>query len=77
LTYYPRQYQAHNATAEADFRRTEAAFLSDRVCVLSPHPGRLTAVVDVTLPRPRVREIRENPEYFSLIAKIRNSFEGV
>lgn len=55
----------------------ESVYLSDRVCVLSPHPGRLSAVVDITLPRPRVKEMRESPEFFSLVSRIRNSFEGV
>ncbi len=55
----------------------EAVYLSDRVCVLSPHPGRLSAVVEITLPRPRVREQRDTSEFFALVSKIRNSFEGV
>jgi NitT/TauT family transport system ATP-binding protein len=55
----------------------ESVYLSDRVCVLSPHPGRLSAVVDIDLPRPRTREMRESPEFFSLVSRIRNSFEGV
>jgi NitT/TauT family transport system ATP-binding protein len=55
----------------------EAVYLSDRVCVLSPHPGRLSAVVEITLPRPRVREMRDSAEFISLVSKIRNSFEGV
>ncbi|MCX7658383.1 MAG: ABC transporter ATP-binding protein [Oscillospiraceae bacterium] len=55
----------------------ESVFLSDRVCVLSPHPGRLSAVVDIDLPRPRTKEMRESPEFFNLVTKIRNSFEGV
>ncbi len=55
----------------------EAIFLSDRVFVLSPHPGRLSSVVDIELPRPRTREMRNSPEFFRLIADIRGSFEGV
>lgn len=55
----------------------EAVFLSDRVCVLSPHPGRLSAVVDIPLPRPRTGETRASDEFFRLAARIRDSFEGV
>lgn len=55
----------------------ESVFLSDRVCVLSPHPGRLSAVVNVDLPRPRTNDMRTTPEFSSLVAQIRNSFEGV
>ncbi|MCI3922253.1 ABC transporter ATP-binding protein [Paenibacillus sp. TRM 82003] len=55
----------------------EAIFLSDQVYVLSPHPGRLSAVVNVPLPRPRTKEMRNSAEFFSLIAAIRDRFEGV
>lgn len=55
----------------------ESVFLSDRVCVLSPHPGRLSAVVDIDLPRPRTMDIKDTPEFTALVAKVRNSFEGV
>ncbi len=54
----------------------EAVFLSDRVCVLSPHPGRLSAVVDIDLPRPRNMEVRESQHFSELVNKVRNSFEG-
>ncbi|WP_438447610.1 ABC transporter ATP-binding protein [Gorillibacterium sp. sgz5001074] len=55
----------------------EAVFLSDRVFVLSPHPGRLSAVVPIPLGRPRTKEMRNSRPFFQLIADIRDSFEGV
>lgn len=55
----------------------EAVFLSDRVVVLSPHPGRLSAIVDIDLPRPRESSLREDPVFYEYVSKIRKSFEGV
>ena len=56
---------------------SESVYLSDRVCVLSPHPGRLSAVIDINLPRPRTEEMRDSPELNALVVKVRKSFEGV
>lgn len=55
----------------------EAVYLSDRVVVLSPHPGRVSAIVDIDLPRPRPMEIKQSQEFNALVSKVRNSFEGV
>lgn len=55
----------------------ESVFLSDRVCVLSPHPGRLSATIDIDLPRPRDNSLKNTHEFIDLVAKVRNSFEGV
>jgi NitT/TauT family transport system ATP-binding protein len=54
----------------------ESVFLSDRVCVLSPHPGRLSAIVESGLPRPRKTDNRNMPEFNAAVTKIRQCFEG-
>ena len=56
---------------------SEAVFLSDRVVVLSPHPGRVSAVIDIDIPRPRDMDSKQTSEFYDYITKIRNSFEGV
>ena len=55
----------------------ESVYLSDRVVVMSPHPGRVSAVVNIDLPHPRRPEMRESQEYYDYVSLIRNSFEGV
>lgn len=54
----------------------EAAYLSDRVAVFSPHPGRLSAMVDIDLPRPRTKALRYTAECNKLVEYIRSCFEG-
>jgi NitT/TauT family transport system ATP-binding protein len=51
----------------------EAVFLSTRVVVMSPRPGRITGSVDVDLPRPRSNETREQPRYAELIRDVRRT----
>jgi NitT/TauT family transport system ATP-binding protein len=55
----------------------ESVFLSDKVFVLSPRPGRLSAEIDIDLPRPRLPEMRNSPRFNELVIKIRSSFEGI
>jgi NitT/TauT family transport system ATP-binding protein len=50
----------------------EAVFLSDRVVIMTPRPGRVEHVVQVDLPRPRESEIRQNERFFHLIAEVRS-----
>ncbi len=56
---------------------SEAVFLSDRVVVLSPHPGRVSGIVDIDIKRPRGMKSKQSKEFYDYITKIRNTFEGV
>ncbi len=49
----------------------EAVFLSDRVVVLAPRPGRLVDIVDIDLPRPRVLEMKQSDRLFHNTARVR------
>ena len=49
----------------------EAVFLSGRVVVLSPRPGRIERVVEVDLPQPRSEKTRAMPRFFELVTLVR------
>ena len=50
----------------------EAVILSDRVVVMTAHPGRVRRVLDIDLPRPRTEEIRESDEFAHVENEIRH-----
>ena len=54
----------------------EAVFLSSRVAVMSPRPGRIVRVIDIDLPRPRTDDTRESTRYFALITEVRETLRG-
>ncbi|HSL32044.1 MAG TPA: ABC transporter ATP-binding protein, partial [Candidatus Limnocylindrales bacterium] len=54
----------------------EAVFLSSRVVVMSPRPGRITKVIDVDLPRPRSVETRESRRYFEIVTEVREALRA-
>ena len=54
----------------------EAVFLSSRVVVMSPRPGRITKIIDVDLPRPRDVETRESRRYFELVTDVREALRA-
>jgi NitT/TauT family transport system ATP-binding protein len=50
---------------------SEAVFLSTRVVVMSPRPGRIAGSIDIDLPFPRTVETREDPHFFELVTEVR------
>jgi NitT/TauT family transport system ATP-binding protein len=49
---------------------SEAVFLSSRVCVMSPRPGRVVAEFDIPFPYPRSPELRFDPEFGRLSSEV-------
>jgi len=54
----------------------EAVFLSDRVLVMTPRPGRIADDVRVDLPRPRSLEVMTTSEFGSAVKRIRHCFSS-
>jgi NitT/TauT family transport system ATP-binding protein len=55
---------------------SEAVFLSTRVVVMSPRPGRIAGVVPIDLPYPRTTDTREEPRFFERVTEVRELLRG-
>jgi NitT/TauT family transport system ATP-binding protein len=55
----------------------EAVFLSTRVVVMSPRPGRITDAIDVELGEGRGVETRETDAFFAHVTAVREALRGV
>lgn len=55
----------------------EAVFLSTRVIVLSPRPGRIADVIDIDLRQPRSEDTREADRFYEKLTEVREALRGV
>ncbi len=54
----------------------EAVYLSTRIVVMSPRPGRITDVIENTLPRDRPLDIRDTPEFLEIAHRVREGLRA-
>jgi len=54
----------------------EAVYLSTKIVVMSPRPGRITDVIDSTLPRERPLDIRDTPEFLEIAHRVRDGLRA-
>ena len=54
----------------------EAVFLSTRIVVMSPRPGRILDVITSTLPRERNLDIRETPDFLKIAHRVRQGLRA-
>ncbi|MGV3651066.1 MAG: ABC transporter ATP-binding protein [Devosia sp.] len=54
----------------------EAVYLSTRIVVMSPRPGRVIDVIDSDLPAERPLDLRETPEFLRLAARVRDGLRA-
>lgn len=54
----------------------EAVFLSTKIVVMSPRPGRIIDIIDCDLPRDRTVEIRDTPEFIEIAQRVRTGLRA-
>ena len=54
----------------------EAVYLSTKIVVMSPRPGRITDIIDSPLPRERPLDIRDSPEFIDIAHRVREGLRA-
>jgi NitT/TauT family transport system ATP-binding protein len=54
----------------------EAVYLSTKIVVMSPRPGRITDVIDSPLPAARPLDIRDSAEFIAIAHRVRDGLRG-
>jgi NitT/TauT family transport system ATP-binding protein len=54
----------------------EAVYLSTKIVVMSPRPGRITDVIESPLPKERPLDIRDSPEFIEIAHRVREGLRA-
>ena len=54
----------------------EAVYLSTKIVVMSPRPGRITDVIESTLPKDRPLDIRDSKEFIEIAHRVRDGLRA-
>ncbi len=54
----------------------EAVYLSTKIVVMSPRPGRITDIIDSPLPKERPLDIRDSPEFIEIAHRVRDGLRA-
>ncbi len=54
---------------------SEAVFLSDRIIVMTPRPGKVREIIDIDISRPRDLNVRDTGEFGAIVHRIRLLFQ--
>ncbi len=54
----------------------EAVYLSTKIVVMSPRPGRIADVIESSLPKERPLEIRDSPEFIEVAHRVREGLRA-
>lgn len=55
---------------------SEAIFLSDKVLVMAPRPGRVVEEIEIDFPRPRSLQLREELAFTKIVKRVREIFQA-
>jgi NitT/TauT family transport system ATP-binding protein len=55
---------------------SEAVFLSTRIVVMSPRPGRILEIIDNDLPAERSLDVRETPQFLAVAHRVRQALHA-
>ncbi len=56
---------------------SEAVYLSDRIIVMTPRPGKVREIIGIELERPRDLHVRDTPEFGAIVHRVRLLFQDM